>query len=237
MDDLEKRRAAFIAFQDRLGWNNSQWAKKAGVAEATIRNYRNGDTGSLTFDKAQKLASAANVTVSEMFGESDPALTQSDVEAGNIAIPEPQSVPSYYDLKSTPQDVPVYGTAAGALGEGSFTMDIGEPVDFVRRPPGIVGRPDVYAIFVIGVSMKPQFDHGDLVYVEPKAPTRIDVPVIVQIKNHEHAQIQAYIKLLVRRTGTTLYLKQHNPEAIIDVKKETVLAIHRVLPWNEVHGI
>lgn len=45
------------------------WAKDAGIAEGTLRNYLKGRTRSMTHDSLERLAKAASSTVAEMIGE------------------------------------------------------------------------------------------------------------------------------------------------------------------------
>lgn len=133
-----------------------------------------------------------------------------------------------------PQDVPVYGTAAGSL-EGAFQID--GVVEYVRRPPGMTGVRDLYAIYVVNSSMEPEHHPGDLRFVHPGRPVRIGDTVVVQTKVGEHGAVQAYIKKLAKLTPDSIVLVQHNPPTTIEIKRPYVLHMHRVLSMNELFGV
>ena len=133
-----------------------------------------------------------------------------------------------------PQDVPVLGTAAGSE-EGAFQID--GVVEYVRRPPGMMGVRDLYAIYVVNSSMEPEHHPGDLRFVHPGRPVRIGDTVVVQTKVGEHGTVQAYIKRLARLTPDSVVLVQHNPPTTIEIKRPYVLHMHRVLSMNELFGV
>lgn len=148
-----------------------------------------------------------------------------EVTAADVAMPARSTMPL---------DVPVYGTAAGSL-DGAFQID--GVVDYVRRPPALVGATGLYAIYVIGQSMAPEHSPGDLRFVHPFRPARRGDTVIVQTRTHEGAPIQAYIKTLDHRTDTKLVVTQRNPEATMELDLRFVVAVHRVLTMNEMFGL
>jgi len=136
-----------------------------------------------------------------------------------------------------PCDVPVWGTTAGADAGAIQVNTTGEPVDHVRRPPGIAGAKDVYALYVQGDSMEPRFEHGELIYVHPHRPVRPGDYVVVQIKPNEHDVAQSYVKRLVRRTTDRLECAQLNPAATVRFKADTVAFVHKILTMNELFGV
>lgn len=136
-----------------------------------------------------------------------------------------------------PRDVPVLGTAAGsAIGGYDFRFE-GGVIDYVRRPPALVGAKDIYAIFVTGSSMDPEHRAGDLRFVNPHRPPALGDTVIIQVRTRDEGETEAYIKRLVRRTGDRIMAAQLNPEATIEFKAPTVVAIHKVLSLNELFGV
>lgn len=111
-----------------------------------------------------------------------------------------------------------------------------DPVDYVRRAPGLVAARDAYALYVENESMEPRFPPGELVLVHPGRPVRSADAVVVQIQTAEHAPIETFIKIMVRRTNGDLICRQYNPEAEIRFSAKTVLCVHRVLSMAEVLG-
>lgn len=139
-------------------------------------------------------------------------------------------------LATMPVDVPVYGVAVGGA-DGSFLFN-GEVIDHVRRPAGIARTRGVFALYVVGSSMEPRFEEGELVYVSSGRPPSIGDYVIVERKGQNEGENgPSLIKRLVRRTGTNLVLEQFNPGGLVEVPTEDVKSVYRVLPWNEVLGV
>ncbi len=196
-----------------------------------IRKIVAGEIGAPRADTLQKIAAELDLDPAHLLamvrldGHSD------DIVRGDI---RPAMVPPWVPA-ALPADVPVMGTAAGSLA-GSFRFEDGV-IDYVRRPPGLAGARDVYAIFITGESMVPEHRPGDLRFVNPHRPPHVGDTVVVQIKAHETAPIEAYIKHLVRRTADWLVLAQLNQPAEIKVKPATVVAVHKVLSVNELFGV
>lgn len=115
-----------------------------------------------------------------------------------------------------PQDVPVWGSAAGSQ-EGAFVMNVGEAIDYVRRPPGLVGKRDVFGIYVQGESMEPKFEAGELLYMDPHRPPRIRdyVVVVCQVDGVEQ---EAYVGRLSFRQGSHVALEKFNPSTTLELK-------------------
>lgn len=137
-----------------------------------------------------------------------------------------------------PLDVPVFGTASGSIlgsGQGAWEMTP-DPVDYVRRAPGLAAARDAYALYVENESMEPRFPPGELVIVHPGRPVRSGDAVVVQVQTANHTPIETFIKIMVGRTKRDLICRQYNPEAEIHFRAKTVLSIHRVLSMAEVLG-
>ena len=69
-DDLANaRRRQLRRFMNARGLQPASWAKKAGVRASAIYNFFNGRSNSLRQDTVEKLAAAANVPISQIFGD------------------------------------------------------------------------------------------------------------------------------------------------------------------------
>jgi phage repressor protein C with HTH and peptisase S24 domain len=77
-----------------------------------------------------------------------------------------------------PRDVPVEGTAAGGH-DGGFIFE-GGTIDYLRRPPRLMGIPSAYALYVLGDSMSPWRRNGEPVYVHPGQPPQIRDRVVAR---------------------------------------------------------
>ena len=62
----KKHRAALRYWMETLDLNVSQWAKKAGIGEGTLRNFLSGNAESLQSDTLEYLAEAIGKNVGQM---------------------------------------------------------------------------------------------------------------------------------------------------------------------------
>lgn len=154
-------------------------------------------------------------------------------------------------FRRLPKTLPIYGSALGAdldynaddsgvvVSVEQTEVHMAEPVDYMARPIGVTGRPDLYVVIVAGHSMEPRFDSGRRVLVDPKRTPVTGDDVIVQLRGptFDGEEIRhVLIKQLVRRRPGAVVLRQFNPEITFDVPNEQVAAVHRVMPWDEALG-
>lgn len=133
------------------------------------------------------------------------------------------------------KDVEVRGVAVG--GEDACFSFNGEVVDYARRPPGLVGSKNAFALYVVGDSMSPRYDEGDMVFVHPGRPPRPGCDVIVELHGHDGEPGSCYIKRLERRTPTRLVLTQFNPSREIVLPLQKVCNVFRILTTTELLGL
>ena len=136
---------------------------------------------------------------------------------------------------SLSRDLEVRGTAVGGE-SGSFDFN-GEVVDYLRRPPGLVGARKAFAIYATGDSMSPRYEEGEIVFVHPGRPAMPGSDVIIELHGSDGEPGQCYIKRLVRRTGTKLIVKQFNPPKEISFPLNQVRSVFRVLTSAELLGV
>lgn len=132
-----------------------------------------------------------------------------------------------------PKDLPVLGSVSG--GNGGVVMQV-EAIDYVRRHPSLVGRTDVFGLFVEDGSMVPAYNPGDLVIVEGKPP-QIGDHVVVEFKDSEHGDVKAILKKLKKVTSTTLELEQYAPAKIVRLQRSTVIRQRRILTMMDLFGM
>lgn len=137
---------------------------------------------------------------------------------------------------SLSRDVEVRGVAVGG-NESCFEFN-GEVVDRVRRPPGIAGASNVFAIYVVGQSMSPRFEEGEIVFVHPGRPATSGCDVIVELHGYNGDPGQCYIKRLVKKTPTRTVLQQFNPARDdIAFDNDNIRAMYRILTASELLGV
>lgn len=157
--------------------------------------------------------------------------------------PQPSSVRPAASAPQIPaknldnKDVPVWGTVEGGP-NGSFEVYYGsDPVDYVRRFPGIEKAREVYALYVVGDSMYPAHKAGDLIYVNPSKAPVPGCDVVVQIKpDREGDAPRCYLKRLVRRSPDKVVCEQFCPPQPVTYAQGDIQAVHRVLTLVELAG-
>ena len=242
------------AMQLRGIGSGAELARLTRQNEVTVRSHVNG-----TRDVSKKAAEAYSRAL-----RIDPAWLiygqgriARDIEGGgdSVVLPYPQDgeavagdpvdAPSNARLSASEapdfhilsKDVPVLGSAECG-GDGSFTLNVGEPVDFVRRPPGQMSRRGIYCIYAEGSSMEPVYEAGDLIYVDPHRPPWPGRDVVIQLRAQgPDGEMRYFLKRLVKRSGTQWRVKQFNPEKEIVLDDRDVAAIHLVLKNHELMGL
>lgn len=138
---------------------------------------------------------------------------------------------------SMPRDVPVLGTATGGA-EADFTIMNGDAVDWVRRPPRIMGRKDVFALWVRSDSMAKWRSNGDLVYCEAVRGPQNGEHVVILMKPSRGDDFRpAFLKRLISSGGSNYTVEQYNPAKQFKIPKDKVQALYRVIDWAELMSV
>ena len=154
------------------------------------------------------------------------------LEGAEVDPASARALPAVATLK---RDVEVRGVAVG--GEDAVFIFNGEVIDYARRPPGLVGSKNVFAIYVVGDSMSPRYDEGDMVFVHPGRPPRPGCDVIVELHGQDGEAGACYIKRLLRRTPSRLVLGQFNPSREVVLPLQKVRNVYRILTAAELLGL
>ena len=229
----------------------AELARMIDQNEVTVRSHVN-DTRDVSKRAAEGYSRALNIDPAWLIYGHGPAPTAGPCGSGQMgpgmatprasdALDGPPNVrfssSETPDFRFLAKDIPVLGSAVcGPDGHEMFNM--GEPIDFVRRPPGQMNRKGIYCIYAKGSSMEPVYEEGDLIYVDPHRPPRAGRDVVIQLaaKGSDGEQ-QYFLKRLVRRSGTKWRLKQFNPEKEILLDDKDVAAVHLVLKNHELMGL
>jgi phage repressor protein C with HTH and peptisase S24 domain len=221
-----------------LKLSQRETARLAGIPESTLRNIFAGKSESPRGVTLRRLAEALQTTERWLVaGEEEAAPETPPSPASPSEFRLAEDVPIDVLLRSLPKDVPVMGTVAGSeLGKGAFqlTNDI---VDFVRRPYGLLGAKDIYALYVEGESMQPKFQPGDLVFVHPHRKARNGDYVVVQEPDSDRGEPRGFIKRLVAVTAKLIRTEQFNPPAKIDFVIRSGTIVHKVVTDGELYGV
>jgi len=243
-------------FQDRvrrrvaeLGIKPVVAAKKVGLERTFIIDIvKPNGKKSVRADKLPQLAQALDTSVEYLtFATDDPAPHRFEQIPGRVVRtppPEPnvdfsktEDLPNFRGFGG-PRDVPVRGTALGGSDEdGDFRFTADNNLGHEPRPPGIMGKRDVYVVYVQNDSMDPKFEPGDRLYVDPHRPPRVMDYVVVELRSEDGESGRGYIKRLVKKTPTRVVVEQFNPRKEIEFTADEVKALHRVIPQDELLGV
>lgn len=202
-----------------LGRTQADLARHLALDAAAVTRLLKGER-QLKGSEAARLAAFLDCPVEEVLRASG-----AGGQAADGFVARPLTAPQPAEM---PRNLPVYGAAIGGA-DGAFEMN-GEVHEFLERPPTLQGARNAYAVYVIGDSMRPMFQPGWVVHVNPNRPVTPGCGVVLQIRP-EPGDIHplCYIKEFVRRSASRLVVHQYNPEGDIEWPAERVLAIHRVV--------
>ncbi len=192
-----------------------------------MRKILDGTTRNPRIDTIQKLAVALETSPEWLMGTSNETNAEAngsdDADKKSAAV----SAPEFPVRHSMPLDVPVMGTAAGSLLRGAFQLE-GGIVDYARRPPALTEARDIYALYVEGSSMEPQYFPGDLIYVSPHKPARPGDIVVVQCRNGEYDIHEATLGVYRKKSAEGVVIAKRNPAGTeVTIVHAHVKAVHR----------
>lgn len=244
---------------ERLKWarqkagyaSAADFARQHGMTEVTYRAHENGLRG-LSERTARQYAAAlrgANwvwllTGTGQPFDAPEPADDAGAVTppaaaapaaaefAAPVAEPRLAAIPP---LSQLPRDVEVLGVAVG--GDDGVFMFNGSIADYVRRPPGIAAADQVFGLYVVGDSMAPRFEDGDLIYVHKGRRPAVGNDVVVELHGQDGQAGQCFVKRLRRRTGDRVVLHQFNPEREIEFPAAQVRQVYKILTTAELLGV
>lgn len=114
------------------------------------------------------------------------------------------------------KDFPVYGAAEGGP-SGALVLS-SDPIDWVPRPPPLLLARDAFAVYVVGSSMEPAYNQGDMAFVWPRKPARPGVDVILQATEEDGTPV-ALLKRLVGWNAKEWTVSQFNPPETFKLPK------------------
>lgn len=104
----------------------------------------------------------------------------------------------------------------------------GERLAQVKAPPSLIDVTGAYALYAGDGSMEPRYFEGDLVYVNPVQPPRLNDFVVVRL-----AAGGLQIRRLIGRTDEKVTLERYNPASSEEVERGQILDLHRILNSDE----
>ena len=133
--------------------------------------------------------------------------------------------------------IPIRGSVAASYANGEAGMNDSVAGE-IPMPPTLAHIKGIYALYVEGSSMEPQYFPGDLIFLNPARPARAGDCVVV-ITDHGTGP-QRSLGIYQGETADTVKLKKRDPTrqegTDIIIPKKHIVARHKVLTINEIFG-
>lgn len=179
------------AAREAKGWSQADLARATGIKQQSIDAVEKGATRRSKF--LPEIVAELGIDP-EAVGLPKETMTAADGWAPASQILQPG------------RDFPIHASAEGGPGE---IIRSAEPVDWYPRPAQVAHVREAYGLFVVGESMAPEFDPGDIALVNPILPPLAGKPCIFYTELHGEAR--ATIKRFLRASGSVWHVFQHNP--------------------------
>ena len=184
----------------------AQFARRLGIPEVTYRAHESGVRG---FGEAQSRRYAEVLGgnwVWLLTGTGDPFNPAPEAFTPDSARVRPFAPASGVTRQGERSDLPVYASAEGGPSGMVVTHD---PIDWVVRPEPLQNARDAFAVYVIGSSMEPRYEQGEMILVHPSKPAQPNDDVLL-LSNMEGGSFAALIKRLVGWNDKTWTVRQYN---------------------------
>jgi transcriptional regulator with XRE-family HTH domain len=180
-------------------------ARRLKISESAVSQWFSKDTGPKSVRLAD-LAAFLNTSVEYLITEPQ----------GPAALGQPHSSPPYVAGGGERPDLAVYSSAAGGP-EGAWMMS-GDAIAWIHRDQRLVGVRDAFACYVVGDSMFPAYEQGNLLLVNPAVPPNAGDDCLF-VQETPDTQRYALVKRLVRFNSTSWTVKQWNPDKTFNLPR------------------
>lgn len=175
-------------------------------SDALIRNIMAGKSKSPRAENLLGIATALGTSTSWLLTGEGPEEVSADSSNNPVKGFQPTIVAGKELVGD--KNFPVYAAARGGS-EGHQIITF-EAIDYVKRPTLLENVRDAYGVYVVGESMIPAFEPGDMALVHPHLPPARDKNVVLY-HVPPVAEAEALIKRLLRYDDRDWHLRQFNP--------------------------
>lgn len=194
------------------GWSQAELGQRTGISQVAIKKIEAGTTRKSKY--LPDIARALDMQLSDIDPSFRNVENRTFTTADNSIVGE--------------RNLPVFASAEAGAGTMVLSSD---PVDFVRRPAPLANVKDGYALIVVGESMVPAFEPGDMLLVHPHLPPVPGADVVLYSDNGS-GEVRVTVKRLRRATADSWLLTQFNPPK----GKKADFALSRE-EWQKCHRI
>jgi transcriptional regulator with XRE-family HTH domain len=179
-------------------------ARHLKISESAVSQWFSKDTGPKSIRLAD-LASFLNTTVDYLITE----------PGGTSGSPSPPVLPPRSAMDRP--DLGVYASMAGGP-EGAWVLS-SDAIAWIQRDQKLMGVRDAFACYVVGESMVPAYEQGNLLLVNPAVPPAAGDDCLFLQEAPDGARY-ALIKRLVRFNSTSWTVKQWNPDKTFNLPRK-----------------
>jgi phage repressor protein C with HTH and peptisase S24 domain len=186
----------------QAGYNPRSLSLAASLGPTAVRDIVDGRIGSPRYATLQALAGVLGVGVEQLADGQAPAVP---------ASPQPAAP------DQGARDLPIYGAAAGgqvdraAEGVSGGAMVVSsDPIKFIARPEPLQTVRAAYGVYIVGESMSPAYEQGDVALVHPGLPPRRGADVIL-IRQDADGTRHVLVKRLTGWDDRDWHVRQYNP--------------------------
>lgn len=194
--------------REAAGLSQDQLAEAAKTTQSTIDRIERDEVANSRF--LPRIAGVLRVGLEEL-----------DESYGTSPVP---ALPPVTNPIGADRDFPIYSAAEGGPGEIIRSV---EPVDWWPRPVEVLKVKGAYGMYVVGESMVPDFEPGQVAVINPNMPFIADKPYIFYAENA--GEPRATIKRLRRAAPDTWHVKQFNPQREFTLSRKLWTIAHRVV--------
>jgi hypothetical protein len=180
----------------RAGKKPVDIARHLKISESAVSQWFAKDTGPKSV-RLSDLAGFLSTTV-------DYLTSEGDGPPGGALPPQPS-----LGMRANLPDLAVYASAAGGP-EGAWVLSA-DAIAWIHRDQRLVGVRDAFACYVVGESMFPAYEQGNLLLVNPAVPPNAGDDCLL-IQEAADGARYGLIKRLVRFNSTSWTVKQWNPD-------------------------
>jgi transcriptional regulator with XRE-family HTH domain len=196
-------------------------ARRAGLSPTTLTRYMSRE------DEQHNLRRATLKAIEQATKVSLPAELAA-AASGMAPIIEPIQ-------EESARTVPLFALY-GAPGHFDYVRN-DQPSDVAPRLPGIAHNLKVFALRMPDASMAPWRRPNELLYIDPTRVAAVGDHALIEMahprdENHPRSVFRIR-RIVARNRDGSLRLASYDTEVIETVARDKVLAVHRVLEWNE----
>lgn len=221
--DTPAKRLRWARERDKRYSTPTEAARAFGWTVPTYLGHENGDRNP-SRDAAKRYAEAYKVPWAWILEGGPPPDRNSGFSEPAAPAPLPRAKMEPASLFGGPLDVPVWASAAA--GDDGAIVLVPDPIDYVRRSERMLSVRNPFAFNVIGSSMSPAIEHGNLVVINPSV---VATPGDDCVFIHEGPDgMLALVKRYLRPGSEQWRVRQFNPAKDFEISRKK---------WSRVHPI